>query len=112
MAASRLPPQCREQLFRLLGIYLGRLAPRLASAEHDRIAGSDLDFAFVGGQREGEVSYYRIQAPGLLAEYQDTHRGSGHAHTVIRSPGRDFSTLPGWLPRSAGLAVNALPLEP
>ncbi len=56
---SRLPRQCREQLSRLLGIYLDRLAPHLASAEHARIAGSDPAFAFAGWQREGEPSYTR-----------------------------------------------------
>jgi hypothetical protein len=109
--ASRLPRQCREQLSRLLGSYLGRLAPHLASVEHDRIAGSDLAFAFAGGRRVGEALYYRIQAPALLVEYHNSQRGSGHAHTVIRRPGSDFSALP-----PAGLRVRrpggrCLPLE-
>lgn len=99
--ASRLPRQCREQLSRLLGLYLGRLAPHLGSAEHDRIAGSDPAFAFAGGHHEGEASHYRIQAPGLLVEYQNSQRGSGHAHTVIRSPGRDFSARPARYPGQA-----------
>lgn len=89
--ASRMPRECREQLSRLLGIYVSRLAPPLAEAEEDRLAGRDPAFAFAGTQGDGRVPYYRIQAPGLLIEYQDSHHGSGHAHTVIRSPGRDFT---------------------
>ena len=92
--ASRLPRQCREQLSLLLGTYLGRLAPQLASAEQDRIVGSDLAFAFAGGRHVGEALYYRIQAPALLVEYQNSQQGAGHAHTVIRKPGNDFSTVP------------------
>jgi Protein of unknown function (DUF3500) len=92
--ASRLPGQCRDLLNLLLGTYLGRLAPHLASTEHDRITGSDPAFAWAGGQSEGEASYYRIQAPGLLIEYQNSQRGHGHAHTVIRRPGSDFGTYP------------------
>lgn len=92
--ASQLLGQCRDQLDRLLGIYLARLVPDLARAEHDRLTGSDPAFAWAGGQREGEASYYRIQAPGLLIEYRNSHCDSGHAHTVIRRPGSDFGTLP------------------
>jgi hypothetical protein len=54
-------------------------------------AGSDPAFAFAAGQRDGGVPYYRIQAPGLLIEWQNSQRASGHAHTVIRNPGRDFT---------------------
>lgn len=92
--ASRLPSRCRDILGLLLGTYLGRLAPDLASAERERIADTDLTFAWSGGQGEGEASYYRVQAPGLLVEYQNSRRGSGHAHTVIRRPGSDFGTVP------------------
>jgi Protein of unknown function (DUF3500) len=93
--ASRLPGRCRDLLGLLLGTYLGRLAPDLASAEHDRLAGSDPAFAWAGGQGEGQASYYRIQAPGLLIEYQNSQRGPGHAHTVIRRPGRRLTATCG-----------------
>lgn len=92
--ASRLPRHCRDLLGLLLGTYLGRLAPDLADAERDRIAGTDPAFAWAGGQRESEASYYRVQAPGMLVEYRNSQRGSGHAHTVIRRPGSDFGTVP------------------
>jgi hypothetical protein len=61
--ASRLPRECQEQLSGLLGIYVGRLAPLLAAAEEDMLAGSDPAFAFVGAQGDGRVPYHRIQAP-------------------------------------------------
>lgn len=85
--ASRLPSRCRDLLGLLLGTYLGRLAPGLASAERERIVNTDPAFAWAGGQGEGEAAYYRVQAPGLLVEYQNSRRGSGHAHTVNNPPG-------------------------
>jgi hypothetical protein len=88
--ASRLPEEERGKLRRLLGIYLDRLAPDLAGAEHVKIADGDVSFAWAGGLREGDGHYYRIQAPGLLVEYDNTQRNANHAHTVLRRPGDDF----------------------
>lgn len=88
--ASQLPERERGKLRHLFGIYLDRLAPDLAEAEHRTIAGGDVAFAWAGGMREGDGHYYRIQAPGLLVEYDNTQRDANHAHTVLRRPGRDF----------------------
>lgn len=88
--ASQLPEQERGQLRHLLGMYLDRLAPDLAGAEWRKIADGDVAFAWAGGLRAGDGHYYRIQAPGLLVEYDNTQRNANHAHTVLRRPGRDF----------------------
>jgi hypothetical protein len=92
-ASDLLVPQA-EQVNRLLGIYLNRLAPDLATAEHTRIADTDATFAWAGGLGKGEAFYYRIQTPGILIEYQNSQRNDGHAHTVIRRPGLDFGASP------------------
>src|SRR5947207_4965782 len=63
--ASRLPGEARGQLSQLAGIYLRRLAPELAEAEHRSLATADPTFAWAGSLRAGEGHYYRIQAPGL-----------------------------------------------
>jgi hypothetical protein len=94
ITASRLPDEARGQLSQLIAIYLGRLAPELAEAEHRRIATSDPAFAWAGGLRGRDGHYYRIQAPGLLIEYDNTQRGANHAHTVVRRPGEDFGASP------------------
>jgi hypothetical protein len=88
--ASQLPAQVRGQLSQLLGVYLDRLAPDLAEAEHRKITGGDVAFAWAGGLGEGDGHYYRIQASGLLIEYDNTQRNANHAHTVLRRPGDDF----------------------
>lgn len=92
--ASRLPARQRGQLSELLDIYLQRLAPDLASAERQQISGDDVVFAWAGGLRAGDGHYYRLQAPGLLIEYDNTQRNANHAHTVLRRPGRDFGGSP------------------
>ena len=88
--ASRLPAEQRGQLSQLLDIYLQRLAPDLASAGRQEITGDDVAFAWAGGLRAGDGHYYRVQAPGLLIEYDNTQRNANHAHTVLRRPGHDF----------------------
>jgi hypothetical protein len=90
VAASLLPEQERAQLHHLLASYLGRLAPDLADAEKANIADGEVTFAWAGGLRDGDGHYYRIQAPGLLVEYDNTQRNANHAHTVLRRPGLDF----------------------
>ena len=87
---SRLPEQARGQLRQLLGVYLDRLAPDLADGEHHAIADGDVTFAWAGGLPDGAAHYYRIQAPGLLIEYDNSQRHANHAHTVLRRPGQDF----------------------
>jgi hypothetical protein len=90
ITAARLPEHERGLLGRLLGVYLERLAPDLAGARHQKIADGDVAFAWAGGLREGDGHYYRIQAPDLLIEYDNTQRNANHAHTVLRRPGHDF----------------------
>ena len=92
--ASQLPGEARGQLSQLVGIYLGRLASELAEAEHHRVATADLTFAWAGRLNAGQGHYYRIQAPGLLIEYDNTQRSANHAHTVLRRPGEDFGASP------------------
>ncbi|HEU5158276.1 MAG TPA: DUF3500 domain-containing protein [Streptosporangiaceae bacterium] len=93
VSAARLGPGAREMLDRLVRLYLGRLAPDLAAphlARLDAAGAADVAFAWAGGLRPGEGHYYRIQAPRLLIEYDNTQRAANHAHTVLRRPGEDF----------------------
>jgi hypothetical protein len=88
--AAELDRPARELLDRLVGVYLDRLAPGLAEAEHARIVLDEVSFAWAGGLAPGEGHYYRIQAQDLLIEYDNTQRQANHAHTVLRRPGADF----------------------
>jgi len=88
--ASDLRPVARALLDELVARYVGRLAdglagPLVSGVDRDRLA-----FAWAGGSRPGEGHYYRIQAPDLLIEYDNTQDGANHAHTVLRRPDSDF----------------------
>jgi hypothetical protein len=72
---------------------LGSAGRKAAEAEYRRIADGEVAFGWAGGLREGDGHYYRIQAPGLLIEYDNTQRHANHAHTVLRRPGRDFGAV-------------------
>ncbi|HEV7899631.1 MAG TPA: DUF3500 domain-containing protein [Planosporangium sp.] len=88
--AHRLGPAARDLLDRLVAVYLDRLPPELARAEADRIDRRALHFAWEGPVRPGAGHYYRIQAPDLLIEYDNTQNDANHAHTVLRRPASDF----------------------
>jgi Protein of unknown function (DUF3500) len=95
VAAHRLGPTARALLDELVALYLSRLAeplavPLAAAVDRDR-----LTFAWAGGARPGDRHYYRIQAPDLLVEYDNTQDGANHAHTVLRRPDSDFGAALG-----------------
>ena len=90
IAASRLGPHPRGLLAELVAYYLDRLVPGLAAGERDRLAGSDLHFAWEGSLTPGTRHYYRVQGDDLLIEYDNTSVDGNHQHTVLRRPRSDF----------------------
>jgi hypothetical protein len=90
VGSGALGPSAREFLHELVGAYLDRLPPRLATIERARITGAELFFAWEGSERVGEGHYYRVQGPDLLIEYDNTANDANHAHTVLRRPLSDF----------------------
>jgi hypothetical protein len=86
LPATALDGGQRELLGTLLAAYQGRVPDGLA-------APVDLDavhFAWAGSVEPGDPHYYRLQAPRLLVEWDNTQRGANHAHSVWRDPERDF----------------------
>jgi Protein of unknown function (DUF3500) len=86
----RLGPTARALLDRLVAVYLDRLPPELARAEAARVDRDELHFAWAGPAHPGAGHYYRVQAPDLLIEYDNTQNNANHAHTVLRRPDSDF----------------------
>jgi hypothetical protein len=86
----RLGPTARALLDQLVAVYLDRLSPELAQAEAARVDRNELHFAWEGPAHPGAGHYYRVQAPDLLIEYDNTQNGANHAHTVLRRPASDF----------------------
>ncbi|GLY06529.1 MULTISPECIES: DUF3500 domain-containing protein [Actinoplanes] len=93
LPAAAMSPEQREVLRALLDVYVGRIPEELAEREAAKFAGDRLDgvhFAWAGDTRRGRPHYYRLQGPGLLAEYDNTQRDADHVHTVWRDPENDF----------------------
>ena len=91
--ASALTAGQREVLLALLDCYTGRVPEELVAREAARYAGPLLDevhFAWAGSGEPGDATYYRLQGPRLLAEYDNTQRLANHAHSVWRDPEGDF----------------------
>jgi hypothetical protein len=66
--------------------YTGRVPETLAP----KIDLDDLYLAWAGSTTAGQPHYYRLQAPRFLAEWDNTQRGTNHAHSVWRDPSDDF----------------------
>jgi hypothetical protein len=83
--AEMTTPQ-RELLRALVSTYTGRVPAALAPD----LALDEVHLAWAGSTSAGEPHYYRLQAPRLLAEWDNTQRGANHGHSVWRDPVNDF----------------------
>ncbi len=93
LPATRMTAEQRTALERLLHRYLGRMPAAIARREAARITGTALDavhFGWAGSAAPGSPHYYRLHAPRLLVEYDNTQDGANHIHTVWRDPEGDF----------------------
>jgi hypothetical protein len=86
----------RAVLRALLGAYLDRvpdaLSPmgRYAGTPEGDAALDAVHLAWAGSTEPGEPHYYRLEGPRLLLEWDNTQRGTNHAHSVWRDPEADF----------------------
>lgn len=102
---SEFTPAQKQQLLRLVGIYVGNMREthqgiRMAEIEQHL---DDTWFAWIGDTEDDSVFYYRIQSPVVLIEFDHetpvglTHmyaRGvpyKEHIHSIVRTPnGNDY----------------------
>ena len=69
----------------LLAVYLDRIVEGSLRPDPDGAT-----FAWMGATEPGTGHYYRIAAPRLLAELDNTQNDANHVHTVLRDPQTDF----------------------
>jgi hypothetical protein len=94
----------RMQLMELIGLWVGNMREGHAAVRMDEVA-AHLDetyFAWIGGDTEGAVYYFRIQSPVILIEYDHIRPTAlrqfyppvpyrEHIHSVVRTPnGNDY----------------------
>lgn len=93
IAAAQLKPAQREQLVGLLKTYLARFRPELADETFARISAAGLDkitFAWAGGLDRTQQTYYRIQGPTFLIEFDNSQGNGNHIHSTYREFKGDF----------------------
>ncbi len=96
-----LPAEAQQHALAIAEIFV-RLLPEGPRAARLREIAAHLDqtwFSWIGGHEPGDVFYYRLQSPVLIAEL-DHHCGvfldydtpkTFHIHTVLRTPhGNDY----------------------
>lgn len=94
ISSSKLDHTSRTLLRHLTDLYFSRLPEALAAKELERLDSEELHFAWEGPTQPGVRHYYRIQAPDLLIEYDNTSDDANHVHTVVRKPASDFGGNP------------------
>lgn len=93
LPAAAMTAAQRDLLASLVRAYLDRMPEEVAASEASRLFGDALDsvhFAWAGGLEAGEPHYYRLQAPRLLVEYDNTQDNVNHIHSIWRDPDGDF----------------------
>jgi hypothetical protein len=98
---AELPEDARARVLDVVATFV-RLLPAGPRAARLREVQAHLDetwFSWIGGHQPGDVFYYRVQSPVLIAEL-DHHGGvfldydtpkTFHIHTVLRTPhGNDY----------------------
>ena len=115
VCAAALSPRARALILRIVESFVSVLpvGPRAARVREVEHYLDDTWFSWIGGHGHGDVFYYRIQSPVVIAEL-DHHCGvfldydtpkPFHIHTVLRTPnGNDYGRA--WV-RSRGTSDGA-----
>lgn len=93
IAAAQLTPPQREKLMGLVALYVGRWRADLADETLTKINAAGLEkitFAWAGGFDRTEKTYYRIQGPTFLIEFDNFQGNGNHIHTAYRDFKGDF----------------------
>jgi hypothetical protein len=93
IAFGALSASQQATLRKLMDEYATRLPAPLAAERLARVSKAGWDkirFGWAGGLDRGQGSYYRIQGPTFLVEYDNTQNEANHVHTVWREFNGDF----------------------
>ncbi len=93
IAMAQLKPAQGEKLVALLKLYLARYRPELAEETFGKITVAGLDkvtFGWAGGLDRSKPTYYRIQGPTILIEFDNAQGNGNHIHSTVRDFKGDF----------------------
>ncbi|MBM3855022.1 MAG: DUF3500 domain-containing protein [Verrucomicrobia bacterium] len=91
--AARLTAAQREKLYALVKTYLRRYRPELAAENFAKIEAAGLDricFAWAGALDRAKPTYYRLQGPTFLIEFDNFQNNANHIHSTVREFTSDF----------------------
>jgi hypothetical protein len=93
---SELSNEQKQLMLQLIGLYVHRYTKLFAEDMLKEIQANGLEnlwFAWAGDRQlmtGGKGTYYRIQGPTVLIEYDNTQNHANHVHSVIRDLQHDF----------------------
>jgi len=92
VAAAELDAEQRAWVRALLATYFDRVPAGVSPTARyaDEQVLDAVHFAWAGSTEPGQPHYYRLQAPRLLIEWDNTQRNANHGHSVWRDPVADF----------------------
>jgi hypothetical protein len=93
IAASAMTPAQRELLMEIVHAYTDVMADEIAAlrmAKVQRAGVENIRFAWAGGTKRGELSYFRVQGPTFLIELTNTMNDPNHIHSGWREFGAEF----------------------
>lgn len=93
ISARELDPVQRDLLMDIVDAYASVMSPDIAELRMAKIrqgGPENISFAWAGGTLRGEVSYFRVQGPSFLIEFDNTQRDPNHVHSAWRDFDGDF----------------------
>ena len=93
IVGSELTLAQRDLLMAVIEFYTSVMAHDIAGLRRAKIQEDGIDditFAWAGGTSYGDVSYFRVQGPSFLIEFDHTQRDPNHIHTGWRDFDGDF----------------------
>jgi len=93
IGAPQLTAGQREKLFGLVKVYTSRGRAEIAEETFAAISKAGLDqvtFAWAGALDRSAATYYRIQGPTFLIEFDNSQNNANHVHSVFRDFKGDF----------------------
>ncbi len=93
IVGSDVTPAQRDLLMEVVEFFTSVMAEDIAVLRRARIEDDGIEnitFAWAGGTSYGDVSYFRVQGPSFLIEFDHTQRDPNHIHSGWRDFDGDF----------------------
>ena len=93
IVGSELTPAQRDLLMEVIEFYTSVMADDIAALRRAKIQDDGIEnitFAWAGGTSYGDVSYFRVQGPSFLIEFDHTQNDPNHVHSGWRDFDGDF----------------------